>query len=281
MAIRAAIRHVPPRGQGIRLAHAWTRQHPPGPDVLVSREPGGARLHCDLRDELSRVLFYRGWMDSSLEYWMRGWLHAGDLYVDVGAHIGYLAALAARAVGPTGRVVAFEPATSTHQKLAAAFRGPRFAHVETVNAVVAAKHGETMFHTATGQWAHQAYRSSVHPAAGLAASGVVRTVALDDVFPEGRIRLLKVDVEGGELAVIQGARQLLDERRCDALVVELNPSALSRAGASIESLVSAIGRSGYAPHRICDDGTVEAGQPLDLDREFVDTVFLPGRATTP
>ena len=272
--IRAVIRHLPPRGRGIGLAHMWTRLRPPDGVPYVSREPGGARLQCDLRDHLSRVVYYRGWMDSGLETWMRNWLRPGDLYVDVGAHIGYLSALAAGAVTRTGRVVAFEPSPETSAKLRLAFDAGRFPNVEVVHAAVSSTHGEASLFTADGDWEHQAYRNSLHPAPGLRRQATVATVSLDEFFPEEHLRLLKIDVEGGEEAVLVGAERLLGTGRCDALVIELNPEALTRAGSSVAALVTRLGLAGFLAHRCRPDGVLEPWEPVEVRTEFVDAVFL-------
>lgn len=276
VAIRALIRHVPPRGRGIRLAQTWTRLRSPDGEPYVSREPGGARLQCDLRDHLSRVIYYRGWMDLGLEKWMRRWLRPGDVYVDVGAHIGYLSALAAGTIGQSGRVVAFEPSPDTWRKLRAAFDAPGFPHVEVVNAAVASAHGEASLFTADGHWKHQAYRNSLHPAPGLRRHATVDTVSLDGYFPHERLRLLKIDVEGGEQAVLAGADQLLNGGRCDALAIELNPAALARAGSSVSALVERLDAAGFDAYRCSPDGTVEPWLPVEVRTEFADAVFLPG-----
>jgi FkbM family methyltransferase len=273
--IRFVVRQTPPRGRGISLAHRWTRFNPPDDRQLVSKEPGGARLRCDLRDALSRVVFYRGWVDRGLEDWMVGWLRPGDLYVDVGAHIGYLTALAASAVGPSGRVVAFEPSPDTYAKLSAAFVGPAFAHVRAVHAAVAEVAGRTVLFAASGAWQDQAYRNSLHPGDGLLPTSEVEVVTLDEELGDSRVRLLKVDVEGGEVAVISGANRLLSDRRADALVVELNPPALARAGATVSDLVGELGGYGYDAHRITEGGVLQRWDPVEVEGEFADAVFLP------
>lgn len=279
--IRAFVRHVPPRGRGIRLAQAWTALRPPDEVPYISREPGGARLRCDLRDHLSRVVYYRGWMDPALESWMRRWLRPGDVYVDVGAHIGYLSALAARAVGPEGRVVAFEPSPESWQRLRDAFDPSDFPQVDPVNAAVASETGEASLFTAAGDWEHQAYRNSLHPAPGLRHLATVRTVSLDGMFPDDRLRLLKIDVEGGEQAVLAGAESLLRSGRCDALVIELNPDALARAGSSVPEIVTYLETMGFLAHRFRTDGSVERWQPVDVQGEFCDAVFLPAGGGPP
>lgn len=275
--IRAFVRHAPPRGRGIALAHAWTRRNPPDQRSFTSRERGGAHLCCDLRDELSRVIFYRGWVDRDLEAWINGWLRPGDVYVDVGAHIGYLSALAARTVTPSGSVIAFEPADDTFARLSAAFVGPGFTHVRTVHAAVADTSETRVLYAAAGEWQHQAYRNSLHPGDGLVPTSDVRVVTLDEAIERPRIRLLKVDVEGGETAVLNGACHLLAAQRCDALLVELNPPALGRAGESVAALVGQLEGYGYEPYRISEQGRLRRWDPVVVEGEFADAVFLPGK----
>ena len=100
-------------------------------------------------------------------------------------------------------------------------------------------------------------------------------MTLDGRFPSDRLRLLKIDVEGGEAAVLDGAAVLLAGRRCDALVVELNPEALARAGSAVSDIVDRLGAAGYAPHRCDPDGRLRPWSPVTLDGEYADAVFLP------
>lgn len=257
------------------MAHTWTKWNPPDDRQFVSAEAGGARLRCDLRDELSRVLFYRGWVDRDLEGWMTAWLRPGDVYVDVGAHIGYLSALAARAVGPSGQVFAYEPAPDTFAKLQGAFDRGRFPQVRSVQAAMGDVEGERVLFAAAGPWSHQAYRNSFHPAEGLEASAAVNVRTLDGEHHDHRVRLLKIDVEGGELSVLAGATRLLGEHRCDALVVELNPPALARAGSDVVSLVDLLEGYGYRAHRLRGEGAPPRWDPVVVDGEFADALFLP------
>jgi FkbM family methyltransferase len=273
--IRLAIRHAPPRGRGIKLAHVWTRWNPPDAHLYISHEPSGAKLRCDLRDELSRVLYYRGWVDRELESWITRWLRPGDRYVDVGAHIGYLTALASQVVGQGGQALAYEPAPDTFAKLQSAFSRSAFPQVRTTQAAVGDVVGKQVLFAATGGWDHQSYRNSLHPGEGLEATGSVRVVSLDDELGDKPVRLLKIDVEGGELAVLGGATKLLSGRRCDALVVELNPPALARAGTDVAEVLSVLRTHDFHPHRLASGGRVEPWDPVIFDGDFADAVFLP------
>jgi FkbM family methyltransferase len=275
--LRALIRHVPPRRRGIRLAHTWTRWSTPDDHLFVSRESSGLRLRCDLRDELSRVVYYRGSVDRAVERWLATWLRPGDLYVDVGAHIGSIVSLAASAVGPTGRIVAFEPSPDTLAKLRQAVNESGWTNIEVRPEAIGAAAGTAEILAPLDHWAHQACRASLVPASGLGGGVRVPTVSLDEAFGDGgrRIRLLKIDVEGHERSVLRGARQLLSGRRCDAVLLELNPGALAGAGATVDDLVADMDEAGYEPFRVEPDGTPRSWRPAVPADTFADAVFLP------
>jgi FkbM family methyltransferase len=276
-AIRAIIRYAPPRKRGIRLANAWTRWHPPDDHIFVSREPSGLRLRCDLRDELSRIVYYRGIADRTIQQWLTSWLRSGHLYVDVGAHIGSLVSLAAEAVGGTGAVIAFEPCPATLAKLQQAVRESGRTNITVRAEAVGASAGIAEILNPTDHWAHQSSRSSLVPATGLGAGTCVPTVALDDEFGrEGRqIRLLKIDVEGHERSVLRGAQRLLSHRRCDAVLMELNPGALAGADSTIADLVNDMDEKGYEPFKLDGSGTLRRWNSVAFDCEFADAIFLP------
>ena len=274
--VRAAIRYLPPRRRGLRLARAWLRLTSHRPALALSREPSGLRLRCDLRDELAATIFYRGWVDRELETWLGRWLRPGDTYVDVGAHIGFYVSLALATIGPSGRVIAFEPLAESYEKLSASVRevSGRYPNVEIHRAAVGAAPGEaTLFGPAAG-WKHQTYRASLVAAADRTPSGRVPVVTLDDALGGTSCRLLKIDVEGSELEVLRGGRSFLSQQQADAVLMELNPNALAAAGTTPDEVVALLAAHGYRPHRI-DGRALVPRDGISVAGEFADVVFLP------
>ena len=274
--VRAAIRYVPPRRRGIRLADAWERVTSHRPSLVLSREPSGMRLRCDLRDKLSRVIFYRGWVDRDVETWLGRWLRPGDTYVDVGAHIGFYVSLALAAIGPSGRVIAFEPLDESYEKLSASVRevSDRYPKVDIHRAAVGAIRGEATFFRPAGDWAHQTYVASLVAAENLTSSGRVRVVTLDDALGTTRCRLLKIDVEGSEREVLHGANTVLSRRQAEAVLIELNPAALHDAGTTMDEVVTLLSRFGYRPHEI-EGAALAPVAELGVPDDFANVVFLP------
>lgn len=235
------------------------------------------RLRCDLRDPLSWLVFYRGWVDAKLEKWLRAWLRSGDTYVDVGAHIGFFVSIALEKVGHEGRVIALEPYDETFSKLALSVEEIRhlYPHIEIHHAAAGSSSGlATLLHP-TDAWEHETSRASLVDAPNLTPSSEVRVITLDSILAESHCRVLKIDVEGYEAEVIRGASRLLAERRADALLMELNPSALERAGSSSAELLDILAEHGYRIHAVSKNGRFERGADLDGIAEFADAIFLP------
>ena len=141
----------------------------------------------------------------------------GMTVFDVGASFGLYAIAAARAVGPAGRVFAFEAAPRTAEALRRHLAWNGVAdRVEVVEAAVADRTAEAPF------WEHEtsflaslteeSFRQEERRFAGPAAPRKVATIALGD-FCERRgldPDVVKIDVEGAEDRVLAGARPLLE-----------------------------------------------------------------------
>ena len=68
----------------------------------------GARIYCDPRDLIQRMILHFGVWEPDVSRVIEQSLAPGDVFVDIGANIGYDTLLASSCVGPTGRVVSIE-----------------------------------------------------------------------------------------------------------------------------------------------------------------------------
>jgi FkbM family methyltransferase len=132
-------------------------------------------------------------------------VHTGDVVLDIGANAGFYTLLAARFTAPNGHVFAFEPLPANLEVLRRHMTLNQVTHVQIMPIALADQNGETFFRTAMNN-------SMGH----LTSDGDLRVTvrSLDALLAEGTIPLpnvLKVDVEGAELRVLQGAKQLLSQ----------------------------------------------------------------------
>ena len=148
-------------------------------------------------------------------------LRPGDVYVDVGAHVGFHTLLARHFVREDGRLIAIEPQPYNCNKILANCRSNNFTNIFVYVAAAGDSEGAVALHA---QSAADTARLS------LALDGVsdqaqlfqVPIRRLDSIFQERRIdrvRLLKIDVEGFELSVVNGLGERLQD--IDHMVVEL------------------------------------------------------------
>jgi FkbM family methyltransferase len=131
-------------------------------------------------------------------------LKPGMVVFDVGAAIGFQAVLASRLVGPSGRVIAFEPLPENAALARHNARLNDFKHLEVHQVAVAAADGSARFQAgANVTWGK------------LDASGSleVKVRSLDSMVAELGVKpsAIKIDVEGAEASVLEGARQVLAE----------------------------------------------------------------------
>ena len=150
-------------------------------------------------------------------------LSRGSVFWDVGAHCGFFSCLAGRHVGPEGSVVAFEPVPQNNARLRAAIRLNRLDNVVVRSDAVGANSGTVALHARdenNTMW-------TLAPEPGSSAQLVVSSVTLDDELERsGRAPdVVKVDVEGAEVAVLAGAAKLLTNH-APLLIMEFHADAL-------------------------------------------------------
>lgn len=177
--------------------------------------------------------------------------------IDVGAHLGDFLAGAVR-LAPRGQHVAFEPLPG----FASALR-TRFPNVEVHETALAAQAGDSTFNFVRSRPGYSGLRPRDYPGTETIDTIAVRVARLDDIVTSAP-RLIKIDVEGGELGVLEGASRLLKEYR-PIVVFEHGRGAAEyydTQPADVHSLLSSTG------HRIFD---LEGRGPYsrgDFERAF-------------
>lgn len=187
---------------------------------------------------ISRCMaLYGEWTENEFDL-LRPLLRPGDHVIDAGANIGCMTVPLARAVGPTGSVLAFEPQPGVFRLLAA-------------NTLLNNVHNARLFHAGCGAQPDvlllaeldfgQAdnYGALSLQALSTTPHGLQRqvpVVRLDDVFDAPALRLIKIDVEGMEARVVQGAEGIIRQHRPFLYVENENPGETSVA--VIEAIVA-------------------------------------------
>jgi FkbM family methyltransferase len=156
-------------------------------------------------------------------------LRDGDVFVDVGANIGWFSMLAAKAVGPTGRVLAVEPnpANTELAKLSAKENG--FGNVQVVTVALSDRSGAVALETDGSNG--RMVPVDGPPREPIRASYVVASCTLDALVESAgaaHVDVVKLDVEGAEPLVLAGAARTIERDR-PVIVSEFYPLALDSA----------------------------------------------------
>jgi FkbM family methyltransferase len=244
---------------------------------FVARTVFGCRLRGDTQEVLQQHVYYFGVWEPNLTSWLRARLSPGDVFVDVGANIGYFTLLGSRIVGARGSVVAVEASQSIFEALRANVARNGATNVRAVNMVAARTSGTRTVYA--GPASHVGL-STVDPHAGWLPEGETESASLPEIVGAeawGRARVVKIDVEGAEDEVALGMAAALERTRPDfELAVELHPP----AGAALFTTLRDAGFHAYAleidysPLGYRSDGTRPAARRIERSPDYeVDVIF--------
>lgn len=210
----------------------------------------GFPIHLDPSENIDRFIYFWGAWEPDEAWLIDRLLRPGDIFVDVGANEGFHTLVASRRVGPTGRVVAFEPVPPTIERLK---RNLQLNHVQNVDLIAAActEEGPTPVKLArrTDEKSSSVY-SMRTPDTG--DSWLVDGLRMDDALGhlQGRVRLVKIDIEGAEMLALRGFSEHIARNDAPAVLCEVTETFLKAMGSSALELYGFMSSFGYQPYRL-------------------------------
>ncbi|MGN6799132.1 MAG: FkbM family methyltransferase [Gaiellaceae bacterium] len=215
-------------------------------------------------------------------------LQPGGTLLDVGGNIGLYALLGAKLVGPAGRVHTFEPEQQNAARLRANVALNGFTNVEIFEAAVYSRPGNVslnVFDSRFNAW-HSLGRPELpdpeHSGRTVQPRETrdVPAVTLDEhcaAHALTGVDLLKIDVEGAEVDVLQGAERLLSERAVHAVMFEISLPQVEALGHASDEAFALLRAAGYECFRLRADGRL--GPPVESASErYANYVALPSDA---
>ena len=208
----------------------------------------GLRLRVYLGNDVSRQLFVGATNEPNEMALVNRMLAPGMVFIDAGANEGMYTLLASRRAGNEGRVYAFEPSAREFERLQANVALNRLENVRCVQAALAESKGEAELKVADEVHAgHNTLGSLVHQGVQELRRETVPLTTVDAFAEEeklSRVDMIKIDTEGAELRVLQGAARVLRDFR-PVLLFEASEASLANQGASREALLDFLGSQGY------------------------------------
>jgi FkbM family methyltransferase len=205
---------------------------------------------------------------------MKKHLKRGDVFVDVGANIGYLTAVASGLVGVEGQVHAFEPVPAYFERL------ERLAELNPRHTIVANSCGAgEMSGPCTIYVTHEPGQNTMvaayKKAPEIESTIQVPVIRLDTYISARRITrvaLIKIDAEGFELPILQGLQgYLAGTTHRPTIICEIAPRAYPLIGKKLSDLKDYMGKFGYTARDLIDGAT-----PVDICalKHVDDVLFL-------
>jgi FkbM family methyltransferase len=220
--------------------------------ILPHKLETGATLRLYGDDYLCRDIFIYRFEGNERDF-VIGYLAPGDIFIDVGANIGLFTLLGADVVGPTGKVYAFEPTATTYARLCDNVARNRLQHVECVPMALSDQ-DETRVMTVSVE-GFAAWNSLAQP--GVESRCVqeqVRCCRWDSFVAQhaltGKVALMKIDIEGWEFTMVQGAQATLQRADAPDLLVEFATQNAQSAGTTCVALYNLLLTLGYGLYQI-------------------------------
>jgi FkbM family methyltransferase len=198
----------------------------------------------DTSDHIQWHLFYYGIYEPEETRWIKQYIQPGMVVFDVGANIGYYSVIMSKLIGPNGMIHSFEAATAAFNRLKEHINVNHCKNTIIYHSAISDRNGQCIIYCAdnanTGE-------SSLKSFDGFKKKETVSCFTLDSYIEKkniNKVDFIKVDVEGAEMLVIDGAMSLLKRHR-PTIMLEINPSYLFRMGANTDNLILTMKHAGY------------------------------------
>lgn len=236
--------------------------------ALINLHTGDSFIIDTESIDLSVSLVMYGQWESWIEKHLMQMANEGDTVVDCGANMGYYSVILGRIIGESGKLYSFEP-------------NPRIYDILKKNLLINGLSGCTAFNMALNSkgkgndfmWVkpHESGGGFItrDKETDISKDGFqkidIKTGRLDDVLPiKSQVDVMKIDVEGCEPDVINGAKKVIERSQNIKLVVELSPSGWEGQGHNPTELFDYLEQCGFSFKMAMGNGTLDEMEPLNL-----------------
>lgn len=254
--------------------------------VVIDDFDGDLRIPLCLSDHMQRRVFWMGYYNLEIVPYLKREIHADMVFLDVGANFGEISLVAAKCVGLSGRVIAFEPMDGVANELELNARHNGLTQITLVRMGLSDRSAQHVpIYASCDQGTpgdqHKGLGSLFGNAADTKPVQQINVTTLDEwvaAHPIDRIDMLKIDIEGAELPCLTGARHTLQTFK-PRLIVEIQEPTAVAAGYHARDILDFLAELGYTGHRIDRAGRVRPFDASKLDG-VQNVLFEPPTAGT-
>ncbi|MFM8989691.1 MAG: FkbM family methyltransferase, partial [Alphaproteobacteria bacterium] len=247
-----ATRRFQPRG----IDRIVRMLYPPGNDRPIRSVVDydeGLLFHCDTQSFLEWYIFFYGAFRPEVSRLINRMLRPGQVAIDIGANVGMHSVIMANRVGPTGRVVVFEPDPHPMGRLRRNMALNGIDWVTTVEAAVSARSETRTFYLHDDSIGNFANASLVAANVGKQTASVeMQVVSIDEWMrdnPLPRVDVIKLLAQGEEYNALQGMRGLIERDRPKIFFL-YEPSYWQRQGLELMDAVRFFAGHGYGVQEV-------------------------------
>ena len=212
-------------------------------------------------DDTVGDLLWTGDFEPGPRRFVREFLQPGMIVVDAGAHQGYYTVMSSKLVGDRGQVLAFEPSPRERRRLHWHLRINRCSNVTVEPAALGAREGEADLFIVAGRdnGCNSLRRPEVrHPTRRVRVSVTTLDAYLGS-HGQPRVDFMKVDVEGGELDLLRGARELMSRFPRPVIMCEAEDFRTAGWGYRSGDILEFLKGAGFHVFDIGADGRLHRG----------------------
>jgi FkbM family methyltransferase len=212
------------------------------PQDIILANIQGSKMYIDPKDESIGVpMLVEGYEKNETKLFKK-YIKENMGVIDIGANIGYYSLLAAKLVGKNGKVYAFEPETANYKMLLKNIEINGYKNIVSEQKALSNKNGKTNLFLSKVNCGEPSFcKLNISTDDGFIE---VETIRLDDVIKDTRIDFIKMDVQGAEGLVLEGAENILKNNNLK-IMMEFWPAGLSNMGTDPQRLLTKLQQNGF------------------------------------
>lgn len=213
--------------------------------VLVNVQGNKMYVNCQDESLVPSLLVYGIYEKYDTELFKKI-VKPGMIVVDIGANIGYYTLMAAKLIGSNGKVYAFEPEPSNYELLIKNIKINNYTNIISIQKAVSNKNGKArLFINKSNLGNSSLIENNVPQKIGFTE---VETITLDNFFDSvvknNKIDFIKMDTQGAEKLVIEGAEKILKDNNLK-IIMEFWPFGLRNMGSEPSDLLKMLQDFGF------------------------------------